>query len=422
MSLTISPTLDKTKFSSVARGGIQKYLEANGRFPPVTLVITPLDRSKPIFLDRFLSYQFSSSILIPVDTFSFSFVAPDDSRPMNQIIREGDIATLYANGIALATGIIDQTEIETDKGFGEKGSVSGRDFLGQLEDQDCVTVRGDQIRANELTIRQAAGRLLENTRVQKVIVKDAPTKQFLFATEPGESKIAALQRFVEPLNCLFWASPIGNLIVGRPNMAQKAKGRVFVSKTKRQSNVMSIKVVRSSATIPNLILPIWTGQEEVQSRVTKQQQVFNRAVGPHRLYHLNHFLQKTVVISNPQGASPQDLSRVNDLRAAANLTAEQAATQGPKPAGSNLLQAYAKRELARHNQKEMIVEAVSAGHYDENGDPWAIDTVYSVEYDRGDVQKDMYLFHVEHILSEEGQTTRLFFCNKGTIVSDTVVK
>ena len=58
----------------VAGGGIKSLLEKAGRLPPVSLKIKPIETfSLPVpAMDRFLSYRFSSSVLVPVDSFEFT--------------------------------------------------------------------------------------------------------------------------------------------------------------------------------------------------------------------------------------------------------------------------------------------------------------------------------------------------------------
>lgn len=384
-------------------GGIRAFLEKNGRMPPVSLIVKPLDGSKNVVLDRFLSYNFTSSILIPVDTFDFNFVAPDDPLPLNKRIQNGDIVSLTAASFPLATGLIDAVETECDTEFGEKGNLNGRDLMAQLEDQDAISLDDKPIWANQYTIDQVMRKLAENTRITRFATRQAPVKPYLFATEPGESKLAALQRFLEPLNCLAWMDASGRMIVGRPNMAQAPRGTLILSKSRRESNVMSIKVNRSSTNIPNIIVPIWSGQESVTDRVPPEQRLLNSARGPSRLRKLGHRVPKTVVVSTPQGASPQELAGINTIVAG----------------GANLLQAHAKRELARHNIKEMTVQVVVPGHYNDRGEPYAPDQIYKIEFDRGDVDEKMYLYQVDYSLTEErGQMTSLHFCRLGTIVSD----
>jgi prophage tail gpP-like protein len=405
MTTKVLPKLDNVSFSEVAKGGIQKQLEKTGRLPPVTILISPLDQNiKPFTINRFLSYQFQSSILIPVDTFNFTFVAPDDERPLNKIIKEGDLVSLFANGEALATGIIDTTEIETEANFGEKISITGRDLMGQLEDHSVVDLDSSPIYANAYGVQQVINKLIANTRIPNALFQDVPTsKNIKFMGEPMESKLTALQRFLEPLNILAWMDPFGKIKIGKPNMKQRPKANFICSKSKRQSNITDIRVLRAAAGVPNIVIPIWSGTESVQDKIGKSQAFYNSAKGPARLLKLNHRLPRTVVVSNPDATTPQGLADVNFIEAA----------------GSNLLQAYAKREVARLNQKEVIVQVNVPSHYNESGEPFSVDTTYKIEYDRGDIDEVMYLYQVDYKLSEDsGQQTDLYFCRLGTIVAD----
>lgn len=399
---TILPKLDKTEFSSLEAGGLQKILASTGRLPPISIKITPLVGT-PFYLDRFLNYDFTSSILIPVDSFSFDFVAPDDPRPFNQIVKEGDLVRIYANGVALSTGIIDQTDVEMDADHGETVKIQGRNLLSQFEDQNAVDDKNAPIYAKEATIDQVFALLKNGTRLPALVKRNATSKAWLFATEPGESKMQALLRYLEPLNLLAWTDELGNLVVGKPNMSQKISGTIFCSKEQRASNVTSIKCVRSSATIPNFIVPIWQGQEEVVKRIASEQGFKNAAKGPARLLKNGHRVTKTIVVSSPQGSSAQDLADVNQLKIAAG----------------NLLQAYGKKELARDNVKELQVEAVVPGHYNDKGEKFHTDHTYRVIFDRGDVDEVMYLYQVRYQGGEgTGQKSVLSFTKLGTIVSD----
>lgn len=403
----VLPNLKIPNTVPVKPGGLAAQLEKTGRLPPVTVLVTPLDPSiKPFELGGttgFLTYNYSSSLLIPVDTFSFSLAAPDDPRPFNRIIREGDIMTVFANDRAIFSGIIDSTEVEVEATFGEKISVSGRDLIGQLEDHSVVDIDSAPIYFQSTSVQQIVGKLSQNTRIPGVRYQDVPSSQSIkFSAEPMETKLTALQRFLEPLNLLFWSDPLGRLVIGRPNMRQAPKGTFSLLKEKRFSNVQDMKVVRSAATIPNLVLPIWSGTEEVQNRL-KSQGFPNNSAGPSRLFKLGHRVPRAVVVSLPDANTPQGASDINFLQAA----------------GSNLLQAHAKREVARANQKEMIVQVNVASHYNESAEPFVADTTYRIQFDRGDVDEVMYCFQVDYSLSEDGgQQTSLYFCRLGSIVSD----
>jgi prophage tail gpP-like protein len=398
--------------SALGQGGLLSKLQKDGRFPPISLLIKPLAAAggsiadalgvSGVQINRFLSYSFASSILTPCDSFNFAFVAPDGPA-LDDVIKEGDLVVLMADDQTLATGILDTTETETDREFGEKGTLTGRDLMSQLEDQDAISMDSGTIWASKLSVEAGVRRLLDNTRITNISLNNAPSSSYLLATEPGESKLAALQRFLEPLNCIAWMGPDGTLNIGKPDMAQETSGRLVLNKARRQSNVLSMRATRASTSIPNVIVPIWAGQETTVDRVSKEQALMNGAAGPSRLFKLGHRVPKTVVVSTPQATDPQGLSSVNAITAG----------------GGNLLQSYAKREMARRNVGELTVQAVVPGHFNESGDPYLVDTIYKIEYDRGNIDENMYLFHVEYTLSADaGQQTNLWFCRLGCIVAD----
>lgn len=418
----MSSTLDASSIVDLVGlgSGLRKQLQQTGHLPKVSLHIKPLKAggalgalasavgiSTNIELDHFLGYQFSSNILTPVDSFSFTFAAPDDSKPFNASVKEGDIVTLFANDEPLATGLIDSTEVETDESGGEKVTVVGRDLMGQLEDHSAISIQNKPIYVKNASISDMVKALISQTKIQGYETQDEPSGSFLFSTEPMESKLSALQRYLEPLNCLAWMTPEGKLKVGKPDMSGQSKGILRLSKEQKDSNVLSMRVVRSSTQIPTLVLPIWAGMEFVQDKVAADA-LYNKAEGPSRLHKAGQILPRTIVVSNPDGKDSQGLPALNALLAAG---------------GNHLFEAYAKRELARANQKELIVTAVMAGHYNEKGEPFSVDTLYKIEYDRGDVNEEMYLFGVEYQLSEDsGQKTILSFCRVGTIVADVKCK
>lgn len=403
MTTTLRQTAKERPITQPGASALEKYLAQNGRLPPVTLTVKPLDGSSPLSLAAFLSYSFSSSMLVPVDTFNFQFVAPASPIPLPRRIREGDIAVLAANGTTLATGLIDTTEVTVAQDGGESGGIQGRDLMAQLEDHDAVSLTSDILFAQQTSLRGAVSRLIQNTRISKIELRNAPSStKYLFATEPGETKLAALQRFLEGINCLAWMGPEGQLIVGKPNFNQPRAGRLRLDKTARYSNVLSMKVVRSAALVPNIIVPIWSAQEATVARIPKSSAIRNNALGPSRLYKAGHVLPKTVVVSAPNANTSQGLSELNTLQTA----------QG------QLLPAYALRELARQNVREIQVECVVAGHFNDAGEPFMPDTVYQIDFPQGDVSEEMYLFGVDYSLTEDGgQRTTLQFCRKFCIVA-----
>lgn len=347
--------------------------------------------------------------MIPVDSFSFTMVAPDDPKSVKAYINEGDIAILEANGTTISTGLIDQIEIEYDMQSGEKVTISGRNLMAQLEDQDAVSLTSQPLYGQSLTASAVLKLLMQNTRIQGFVLQQAPQLGYLLATEPGESKLSALTRYMDALNCIAWMNPLGQIVFGKPNMAQAISGDIVLNKVGRVANVTSIRATYASTQIPNIFVPIWAAQESTQFAVSPSQALPNTAYGPNRLRKLGFILPKAVITSNPSGGSPQEVAN----------QANQFAVAAQSAANGTILQAYAKKEAARANVKELLVSAVVPGHYNDNGQPFVVDTCYQVTFDRGNISEKMYLYQVEYSLDpERGQTTTLEFCRLGTIVAD----
>jgi len=106
----------------------------------------------------------------------------------------------------------------------------------------------------------------------------------------------------------------------KPNMlASNISGEFFCLRDERNSNVMSMKVTRASATIPNMVIPIWTGQETTTDRVNITQGMLNHAKRPSRLLSLGHRLPKTIVISAPNGSDAQSHAGLTQIRISKKL-------------------------------------------------------------------------------------------------------
>lgn len=387
---------------------LQKYLRTKGRFPGVSLQIKPIDPARrSIELTQFTEYSYQNSVLVPVSAFSFSFRNPSLKGSLVDYMRDGDIAVLKANGTVVGTGIIDSVSIDTEATEGETVHVMGRNLLGQLEDQSTVNDKDEPIWGNLLTVDQVVNALVLSTRINYYRLQAVPPGQFLFATEPGENKLGALMRYLEPLNLLAWMDPDGTLVVGKPDMGADITGTFIVDRQNRKANVLGMKVIYAATQVPNVIIPVWSGQETVQARVSPEQRVLNSAPGPSRLFSFDHRVPKTVVVSTPQGSDPQSLSAVNQITVA----------------GSNLLQAYAKREIARANTNELQAQVNLQGHYNDDLSPVMFDETYQLTNPRAGLAEKMYAHTADYSLSrEQGQRTQVFFCRLGCIVADTPIK
>lgn len=403
----------------MALDDVRKKLDKDGRLPGVKLEVFPLDQDRePFTIEKFNSYSFASNILIPVDTFSFTFKpAPpidtfsrqksaDGFSTYDTIVREGDTVQLTVDGEAIATGYVDTVDTEIDPSGGARLTVNGRDLMGFLEDNDAVNPDATILYANVAQINDVLPTLLKNTRIRGFETKNMPTDvKSLFATQPGESKLAALQRFLDPLNALAWMGPTGKLICGRPSFNLSSQGVLGIRALDmpRVANVLNWRTHRASGQIPNAVLPIWLGNESVQT-INKHSLRQNAAEGPARLYKAGHRIYRTIVTSAPDA---------NDVKSGLPEVSRLIAQ------GANYLDSLAAREMARENVNELLVTCSVIGHLNAEGDPYASDQCFDLVCDVDGLEKKMYLFAVEYALSEDaGQVTHLSFCNLNTIVAD----
>lgn len=407
-----------------------------GRLPRLSIKITPVDsvetgREEVVLPIRagsgdtpaasFLSYEFDQNMLIPVDGFSFTLAPPQDLRPYD-LVRDGDVIQIFAGESLIATGIVDAVEEALDADAGEKITIRGRDLIGQLEDQTAINDTDSPIWLNKVSIRTVAQQLVVNTRLnpQRIILDQAPTGTYLFQSEPGESKLSSILRFLEPLNCLIWADAAGRLTIGRPNFFQPRRGVFYASRSERRANILSYRVVRNATQIPNSILPIFSGQELAQTAVAKQQRLLNAAQRPAQLLRCGHRVPKTVVVSHPNGA---DANFVNTLEVF-NATRGQVQKQlvSDSSAGQALfIQQWAKREIARKNMDELMVDIDVIGHFADDGLPYLADEKWMLQLERPGINEEMYCYAVRYALEEGGSyRTTLSFCRLNTIVADSI--
>lgn len=390
-------------------------LKIKGRFPPVEMRITPLvpqtanPRSLPktVVIDKFINYQFNSSVLVPVDNFSYSFTAPDESKTFLDFVLEGDIVTLYANNTLISTGIVDQIEIECDGDTGEKVTVNGRNLLGQLEDQNAVDIDNKPINNENMLLIPGIQRLLETTRIKSDIIdNDAPKSKILVRTVAGESKLSAILRILEPLNCLIWLNPDGRVVLGKPTFGQRPVGKLMLNKNKRSSNVLSMRAVYSGTKLAGRYTVLWSAIEAgAQFAFPKSRTIENTSDTAKRLLNNGHIVNKIVETSFTEAASPSGADAANRI-----TNAQQSQS------GNDFLDLFAKRQMARDNFDELLVTCVVAGHYNERGTPYAPDQVYNIEFDRAKIQENMYLYAVNYQANDkQGQFTVLNFCKLNTI-------
>lgn len=362
--------------------------------------------SKAVSLRTFTSYQFDRNILTPAS--AFRFTAPGVDQDLRNAIRSGDMAELFVvdskgKRTQIATGFIDETDTHITHSSLEY-VLSGRDTLGQLVDNAAVDSNNKLQNVQQITLDKILALMIANTRIpQGYQFQQIPNSQLLFQTNAGETKINALQRYLDFCNCLVWSRPNGQVMIGKPNFAQKKAGQLRVkSASGSKSNVLEARVRRN---LNQAIRKIVT-QLQTLTLVNPTPSTVNNNLSELRS---RSGVGRSVYSIFSYGAGED---AVNNITQVGNQ----------KGAPNDIGSALSRREIARENMKTLDVEMVVEGHVNESGVPYNIDQLYEVQIDDEDVSQDLYVYHVSYELTiDHGILTRLNLCPKGTIVDGSAV-
>lgn len=362
--------------------------------------------AKPASLRTFDSYNFERNILIPGS--AFRFTAPGVDAKLRQSIRSGDFVELFCvapdgTKSQLATGIIDETDTHVMPSRVEY-VLTGRDMLGQMIDNAVVDKNNRVIQTTNITLEGILQQLIANTRIsQQYIKQQLPNGQLLFQTNPGETKISALQRYLDFTNTVVWCAPNGQIKIGKPNMAQKPSDNAGLVvnniNPSTTNNVLEARVRRST----NLAIRQIVTQLQTLNNVPPTQTVFNQDKDMQAVAAAGVGRSVFDVFSYGQGNDT-----VNQLTAVGNSNGN--------PYSIGLSKSL--RELAKDNMKILDVECVVRGHLNANNQVYDIDQVYNVQISDDNVAESLYVYAVSHELTlEHGRMTRLKLCRLGTIVA-----
>lgn len=359
-------------------------------------------------LRTFDSYSFQRSILTPAS--SFRFTAPGVDPTLRQAIRSGDTVTLWGidnNGEAApaGTGFIDETDTHINPSRVEF-VLTGRDVLGQLVDNTAVDSNNRIINIQNVTIDKILGVLLLNTRInQGYATQQTPNGPLIFQTNPGETKINALQRYLEFMNCLVWSGADGRVIIGKPNFAQPNSATLSLNATgSSKNNILEARVKRA----PNLA---------VRQCITQLQTLGQVDAGAYTL--LNQDPDVQALAKSLVGRSVYDVFSYGQGADAVNQVIQVGNQSGNY---QTIGAALSRRTIARENMKVIDVEVLVQGHFNDSGALYDIDQMYEVQISDENVNEDMYVYQVEYELTlEHGITTRMHLCRKGSICADSAI-
>lgn len=354
-------------------------------------------------LKTFTSYSFQRNLLTPASPFRFTAPGVDKATRLN--IRSGDMVSLFVTNkskvvLPLATGFIDETDTNV---LPERIEyvLTGRDTMGALVDNAAVDAANKVIYVEKITLAGVLDTLIKNTRIPAGYqVQQLPNGPLLFQTNPGETKINAIQRYLEMMNCLLWSLPNGQLVIGKPNFSQAPSGSVILNRANpNNNNCLNARVRR------NVNTAIRTISTQLQTQA-------NVDAGSFTVQNNDADL-----ITKTKGGVGRSVFRVFSYGQgsdAVNLVTQVGNQSGsPNIIGNSL----SLREIARANMQIIDVEAVIRGHVNEADQAYNIDQIYNVQIEDENVSENMYVYDVKYDLTmDHGQLTTLRLCRLGTIV------
>lgn len=362
--------------------------------------------NKPSLIVTFNSYQFERNLLSPAA--SFRFTAPGVDRDVRMSVRSGDTVQLFAfDGTGkrwpIAMGFVDETDTHIIGGNVEY-ILSGRDVLGQLVDNASVDVNNNVLYIQKASLKYICGKVLANTRVpQGITLSQVPNGQYMFSSNPGETKMGALQKMLEFANLLVWSTPDGQMIVGKPNFTQQVSGQLLMQYAGKNNNILEASVRRNV-------------NQAVRICVTQLQDL--QSVSPAALPAVTQINADSDVQETADqgvGRSVYQTFDYGDGGDTINLITH----VGNQSANyQSIGAAISNRVIAMENMKVLDIEVVVRDHTNSFGGIYNIDQIYDVSIDDEEISSPMYCYSVTYEMTlQTGCITRLRLCKLNTIVS-----
>lgn len=334
---------------------------------------------------------------------SFQFHAP--ALPRAEEGRSGQLEDLDARGlrrgmqvkvyiktpqspkpVLQSTGLIDDVEMVEGRDEGAVVSVTGRDHLAPIADSDLLpsialehvtyaevvrrvltgTMPGQPrpfFKTSDLLIDNDANRILTTGKAGAGVSLSGVAPKHLesykvdqIKPHPGETVYAFLVRHARRFGLLIWGTADGKIVFGRPNYDQKPIGTLTLRQGERglDNNVQKFRRRLSFKHRP----------AEVH--------VYGRSKGGD---HMKSSIHAVAYDAEVRDAGLWRVLTVHDNNARTKAEAEERALY----------------ELSVRRQTGDILNAELAGHANDDGVVWAIDTVVGVAWDKAGLFDDRYV-------------------------------
>lgn len=387
-----------------------------------TFTLSIVDTGRVI--DIWQSYRFNSNFLTPTDAFSFTLGDESVSGDLLKELVPGARVQLEIFSHIQASGYIDSISVETSRS-GTSITVDGRDMLSYAVDAAMdPLMKFAPKQTLEQVIKQAlapygfTALVDENEKNKNIITgqergvkttkKGKSLKSFVehqLKPYPSEGVFAFVSRIAQRFGLWVWLSANGkDIVVGTPNFDQDPRYTLIRSiglTSGERNNVISGSIKRDNTDQPSCIIAtgVGTGGENPRGKLI--------AIAINELTALdedgNMSSDVKTAIANYPNAKVLKLQSFQPVSRYLQHKARPIYLHDDESKTIEQLQFFARREMAIRQRKALTAKYTVEGHVN-NGQPWAVDTMVSVEDDIGDIHQDMYVIGRTFVKDRSGGT------------------
>ncbi|KUG24579.1 prophage tail protein [hydrocarbon metagenome] len=342
-----------------------------------------------IKIENFIGYQIDADLYTAADAFHVEFSDPGVT------IKAGDSCDLIINGDKELKGIIDKVQKRVRKN-GVFIVVEGRDLMGWVVDAYCeppwVDVTGMKLKTlAEKLLAKAPSKYfdLKNIDYQENVVgkfkgkkaKGGGNAGYIFAQdgaqkigriEAGMTVFEVLKNYAFSRGILFYCTPEGQLIFGRPMAKGAPQYSLTMLKSGVGNNVIESDVVYDISQRYSKVTVI--GQQQGNDSMSFAAEVNTSNTGKPAIDDTFPFYKPYVVVDNNDDQSPTQRAKMI-------------------------------MEKQRREGEKLIYKV---GRHQQNGKNWAINTICHIKDEIQGIDGDYLIYGRTFELSkQEGPTTRL---------------
>lgn len=433
----------------------------NGASEIDTVVVRLPDEGREI--TNWSSYQFDQQFLTPTAGWSFR-LSDEDTELTRELLVPGARVELVCNGRVQCTGTIDRRIIEGDASAGTSVTIKGRDILGRVVDATMdprwkfapgMTVpdvvlgvlrpfgittvyNSDVFNINVVTgyggiegkPKGGSGGAVK-VKVPRRVVKSDDTVSLEYDTvdgfvqtsntrpdlktiqieqvkpHAGEGVFAYLERILRRLGLTLWAMADGSgVVIDRPDFSGPAKHTIVHRRDKRrvENNVLHGSVEVDLVSQPSCVVAFGFGGGRDTEKSALKIIAVNELVGLDEDGEPLEEIQKIAARYKSAKLLPvrRELAPLRRPKGDRKIVAPFFVKDDESKSLAQL-EAFARRELANHQQKALTANYDVLGHT-QSGAPFGVNTLVLVDDDVRDVHEELWVQGKTFTKSSNGGT------------------